>query len=123
MAFTTTKFDDASQYKIAFNGQVTNSVTQNLTNGPGVLYSVKIENTNDADVYLKIANAYTATPGTTAPTWIFRCTAAVTSTFEIPGGVAYDALSCWATENAAQSDNTTPSVSGNEAIRVTIVTG
>ena len=61
MAFVTTKFDDATTFKIAYNAQITNSVTSNLTSGSGVLYSVKIENTNDAAVFIKIANAITAT--------------------------------------------------------------
>ncbi len=123
MAFVTTKFDDATTFKIAYNAQITNSVTSNLTSGSGVLYSVKIENTNDAAVFIKIANAITATSGTTAPDWVFSCPAASTYTYEIPGGVAYDHLSCWATENAAESDNKAPSVSGNEAVKVTILVG
>ena len=123
MAFVTTKFDDASEYKIAYNSQLTYDVTSNLTGGPGVLYSVKIENTNNAAVYLKMANAYTATSGTTAPDWIFECAASSTYFFEIPGGVEFNALSCWATEAAAINNDVTPSVSGNEYVRVTIVTG
>ena len=123
MAFVTTKFDDATSFKIAYNSQITNTVTSNLTSGPGVLYSVKIENTNDAAVFVKIANAFTATSGSTAPDWVFSCPAASTYTYEIPGGVSFKALSCWATETAAENNNTTPSVSGNEAVQVTIVTG
>ena len=86
------------------------------------MHSVKIANTNDAAVYIKIANAHTATSGSTAPDWIFSCPASSTYFFEIPGGVAFDALSCWATENATPADNTAPSASGNETIAVTIVT-
>jgi hypothetical protein len=123
MAFVTTKFDNAVGHKIAYNSQITNTVTSNLTGGPGVFYSIKIENTNDAAVYIKVANAYTATSGSTAPDWIFSCPASSTYFYEIPGGVSFSALSVWANENAAESDNTTPSVSGNEAVKVTIVTG
>ena len=123
MAFVTTKFDDASAFKIAHNAQITATVTNNLTSGTGVLHSVKIENTNNAAVFLKIANSITATAGTTAPDWQFSVPAASTYTFQIPGGVAFDALSCWATEQAAQNNSTNPSVSANESIKVTIVTG
>jgi hypothetical protein len=123
MAFVTTKFDDATSFKIAHNAQITNSVTKNLTGGPGVLHSVKIENNNNAAVFIKIANAFTATSGSTAPDWIFSCPASSTYTYEVPGGVQFDALSVWANENAVESDNTTPSVSGNETVKVTIVTG
>ena len=111
MAFVTTKFDDATSFKIAHNAQITNSVTKNLTGGPG------------AAVFIKIANAITATSGSTAPDWIFSCPASSTYTYEVPGGVQFDALSVWANENAVESDNTTPSVSGNETVKVTIVTG
>ena len=101
---------------------MTNTVTKNITGGAGSLHSVKIANTNDAAVYIKIANAHTATSGSTAPDWIFSCPASSTYFFEIPGGVAFDALSCWATENATPADNTAPSAAGNEAVAVTIVT-
>ena len=123
MAFVTTKFDDATSFKVAYHSQITNAVTSNLTGGAGSLYSIKIENSNDAAVYIKIANAFTATSGSTAPDWIFSCPAASTYTYEIPNGVAFKALSVWANENAVETDNTTPSVSGNETVQVTIVTG
>ena len=123
MAFVTTKFDGAVSHKISHNSNVTSTVTKNVTDGAGVLHAVKIANTNVAAVFVKIANAHTATAGSTAPDWVFSCPAASTYFFEIPGGLAFDALSCWATENATPADNTTPSVSGNETIAVTIVTG
>lgn len=122
MAFVTTKFDGAVSHKISYHSNMTNTVTPNLTGGPGSLHSIKIANTNDAAVFVKIANAHTATSGSTAPDWIFSCPAASTYSFEIPNGVAFDALSCWATENATPADNTTPSISGNETVAVTIVT-
>ena len=114
MAFVTTKFDGAVSHKISYHSNMTNTVTVNLTGGPGSLHSIKIANTNDAAVFVKIANAHTATSGSTAPDWIFSCPAASTYSFEI--------LSCWATENATPADNTTPSISGNETVAVTIVT-
>lgn len=123
MAFVTTKFDTAVSHKISYSSSTTNSVTNNLTGGSGILYSCKIANTNNAAVYIKIANAYTATSGSTAPDWVFSCPASSTYFYEIPGGVAFDALSVWATENATPADNTTPSISANELVGVTIVTG
>jgi len=122
MAFITTKFGDIVDHKICHNASITDSVTTNLTGGPGTLYSVKIVNGNDADVYIKISNAFSASSGSTAPDWIFPCAASSTQTYEVPGGVAFDALSVWATENASPADDTAPSISGNEAIAVTILT-
>lgn len=71
MAFVTTKFDGAVSHKISYHSNMTNTVTVNLTGGPGSLHSIKIANTNDAAVFVKIANAHTATSGSTAPDWIF----------------------------------------------------
>ena len=88
----------------------------------GKLYSVKIANSNNAAVYVKLFNAYGASVGSTPPDWVFSCPASETYTYEIPGGVSYDALTVCATENGNPNDNTTPSVSVNEKIAVTIVT-
>ena len=123
MAFVTTKFDKAVDYKIAYHSQITAAVTENLTGGPGTFYSIKIQHGNDAAVYVKASNAYTATAGSTAPDWVFSCPAASTYFYEIPGGIAFDALSVWATETAAENNSANPSVSGNESVQVTIVTG
>ena len=124
MALSSTKFDNAVSYKVLYDSNMTNTVQGNVTDGAGRLMSVKIANTNNAAVYVKMSNAYTATSGSTAPDWIFSCPASSTYTYEIPNGTAYDALSVWATENPTPADNTAPSVSGlAEAIAVTIVTG
>ena len=125
MAFVTTKFGTVLPYRISYNSNITNAATSNLCNGPGTLYSVKVVNGNNAEVFVKIANALTATSGSTDPDWIFPCAASGTHTYEIPDGIAFDALSVWATENAIPSDNTAPSASLalNETISITLVTG
>ena len=125
MAFVTTKFGNALPYRVSYNANITNTVTSNLCDGSGTLYSVKVVNGNNAEVFVKIANALTATSGSTNPDWIFPCAASGTHTYEIPGGIAFDALSVWATENAIPSDNTAPSAdaAANETIAITLVTG
>tara|TARA_R100000664_G_C2760052_1_gene150641 strand:- start:1587 stop:1961 length:375 start_codon:yes stop_codon:yes gene_type:complete len=122
MAITSTKFDRAVSYKVLHDANMNNAAQKNVTDGPGKLHSVKIVNGNDAAVYVKLFNEYSANVGSTAPDWVFSCPAASTYTYEIPGGVSYDALTVCATENGTPSDNTAPSVSGNETIAVTIVT-
>tara|TARA_R100001086_G_scaffold199093_1_gene115351 strand:- start:2528 stop:2938 length:411 start_codon:yes stop_codon:yes gene_type:complete len=122
MSISTTKFNDVVSYKITNSSNLTASGSKNVTDGPGILYSVKIVNGNDAAVFVKISNALTFTAGNTAPDWIFRCAASSTQTFQIPNGCSFDALSLWATENASVSDNTNPSVSGNETVAVTLLT-
>jgi len=124
MAFVTTKFGSVLPYRVSYNSNITNAVTSNLCNGSGTLHSVKVVNGNNAAVYVKISNAFIATSGSTSPDWIFPCAASGTHTFEIPGGIAFDALSVWATENPIPSDNTAPSasVAAGETIAVTLVT-
>ena len=122
MAFKCTKFDNAVSHKVLHDTNITNAAQKNITDGPGRLHSIKIVNGNNAPVYVKLFNAYTAIVGTTAPDWIFSCLASVTTNYEIPGGVAFAALTVCATENANPSDATTPSASGNETIAVTIIT-
>ena len=122
MAFSSTKFDRAVSFKVLHDANITNAVQKNVTGGPGMLPSVKIVNGNDAAVYVKLFNEYSANEGTTAPDWVLSCPATSTYTYEIPGGVLYKALTVCATENGIPSDNTAPSVSGNETIAVTIVT-
>ncbi len=122
MAITSTKFDRAVSYKVLHDANMTNAAQNNVTDGPGKLHSVKISNSNNAAVYVKLFNIYAASVGSTAPDWVFSCPASSTYTYEIPGGVSYDALTVCATENGTPADNTAPSVSGNEKIAVTIVT-
>tara|TARA_R100000995_G_C3410736_1_gene89256 strand:+ start:120 stop:494 length:375 start_codon:yes stop_codon:yes gene_type:complete len=122
MALSSTKFDRAVSYKVLHDANMTNAAQNNVTDGPGKLHSVKIANSNDAAVYVKLFNNYSASVGTTAPDWVFSCPASSTYTYEIPNGVSYDALTVCATENGNPNDNTAPSVSGNEVIAVTIVT-
>ena len=122
MAISSTKFDRAVSCKILHDANMTNAAQNNVTDGPGKLHSVKIANSNNAAVYVKLFNNYSASVGTTAPDWVFSCPASSTYTYEIPNGVSYDALTVCATENGNPNDNTAPSVSGNEVIAVTIVT-
>tara|TARA_R100000458_G_scaffold58380_1_gene66299 strand:- start:1932 stop:2306 length:375 start_codon:yes stop_codon:yes gene_type:complete len=122
MAISSTKFDRAVSYKVLHDANMTNAAQKNVTDGPGKLHSVKIANSNNAAVYVKLFNAYGASVGSTPPDWVFSCPASETYTYEIPGGVSYDALTVCATENGNPNDNTTPSVSVNEKIAVTIVT-
>jgi|TARA_R100000458_G_C8253731_1_gene230169 hypothetical protein len=122
MAITSTKFDRAVSYKVLHDANMTNAAQKNVTDGPGKLHSVKIVNGNNAAVYVKLFNNYSASVGTTAPDWVLSCPASSTYTYEIPDGISYDALTVCATENGTPSDNTAPSVSGNETIAVTIVT-
>ena len=123
MALTSTRFDNAVSAKVLHDANMTNTAQLNITDGAGTLFSCKIVNTNNAAVFIKLVFGYTFSVGTTPPDLVFSCPASSTYEYDIPGGIPFGALCVCATENATPSDNTTPSVSGNETIAVTIVTG
>jgi hypothetical protein len=122
MALTSTKFSNAVSTKVLHDANMTSSTQQNITSGSGYLNSCEINNSNNAAVYVKFVFDYKATVGTTPPDLILSCPASSTYEYEIPNGIYFDALSVFATQNPTPLDNTTPSVSGNEKIAVTIVT-
>ena len=122
MALTSTKFANAVSSKVLHDANMTNAAQLNIVDGPGSLHSCKIANSNNAAVYVKFVFNYTFSVGTTAPDIVFSCPADSTYEYDIPGGASFTSLSVCATENATSSDNTTPSVSGQEKIAVTIVT-
>tara|TARA_R110000824_G_scaffold17134_16_gene69999 strand:+ start:261 stop:632 length:372 start_codon:yes stop_codon:yes gene_type:complete len=123
MAFTDTGFETAIAARVLYESSMTNAVQSNITGGPGTLYSVNINSSNDQVSYVKIANLYTASSGSTAPDWIFACAANSSEHYEIPGGISFDYLSIWLTVNPSPADNTGPTLTGNEAVAVTVVTG
>tara|TARA_R100001443_G_scaffold70513_3_gene78808 strand:+ start:510 stop:881 length:372 start_codon:yes stop_codon:yes gene_type:complete len=123
MALTSTRFDNAVSAKVLHDANMTNTAQLNVVDGSGTLFSCKIANSNNAAVYVKFVFGYSFAVGSAPPDLILSCPASSTYEYEIPGGISFDALSVCATENATPTDNTTPSVSGNEAIAVTIVTG
>tara|TARA_R110002012_G_scaffold260510_2_gene442211 strand:- start:254 stop:625 length:372 start_codon:yes stop_codon:yes gene_type:complete len=123
MALTSTKFANAVSSKVLNDANMTNTSQLNVVDGAGSLYSCKIVNSNNAAVFIKLVFGYVFTVGSTAPDLVLSCPASSTYEYEIPGGVPFTALSICATENATPSDNTAPSVSGNEKIDVTLVVG
>jgi len=85
------------------------SATVNVTASTGVIYMVEIDNeANSSAVYLKIRDATSATPSTTAsggagtPDYSFRAPAYTRICFSMPSGIAFTAgLSMWCTTAAA----------------------
>jgi len=63
----------------------------------GEFFLIKVDNSKNAGpVYLKIADAAAATPGTTHPDWIFYAAAGSISEYAMPFGVPYSVgLTTW----------------------------
>ena len=89
---------------------VSNTAANNVTNATaGTLYMLEADNSNNDfdDVYLKIIDANTATPGTTQPKISLYIPAKSKQTFVFKNGHAYTAgLSLWATRHAVYTDST-----------------
>tara|TARA_R100000306_G_C4369991_1_gene139469 strand:+ start:663 stop:1040 length:378 start_codon:yes stop_codon:yes gene_type:complete len=77
----------------------------------GSIYMVQIDNSkNTTTAYLKIADASSATPGSTVPGLVFYAAGATVATYSLPSGHAYaSGVSIWCTTGAATSSGTSPS--------------
>jgi len=76
----------------------------------GSIYMIQVDNRgNSTAVYLKIADASSATPGSTVPDMVFYAPASRSATYTLPVGHAYTAgVSIWCTttlsNTSSQSD-------------------
>lgn len=122
MALSVTDHDSAVDYKIVHESSLNATPDNNVTSGPGTLHSGFINNNNNQYIYIKIVDAYSASAGSTNPTWVFPCAANSVLSFEIPGGQTFSALSIWCTTGASPADSTAPSLTGNESVKVYLVT-
>lgn len=85
-----------------------NGITDETT---GTVYLLEVDNTNSRAVgaYLKIADASSATIGTTQPKLSLYIPPNTKQTFAFQNGHTYTAgLSIWATRNPEYTDNTKP---------------
>ena len=122
MALSVTDHDSAVDYKIVHESSLNATPDNNVTSGPGTFHSIFINNNNDQYIYIKIVDGYSASAGSTNPTWIFPCAASSVLNFEIPGGQSFSALSIWCTTGASPADSTAPSLGVGESVKVYLVT-
>ena len=122
MALSVTDHDSAVDYKVSYESSLTATPDNNVTSGPGTFHSIYINNNNNQYIYIKVVDAYSASTGSTDPTWIFPCAANSVLNYEIPGGQSFSALSIWCTTGASPADSTAPSLTGNESVKVYLVT-
>ena len=95
--------------KLVQDTQANGTVAANTTGGSGTLYGVEIINPNASAVYFKLANALTATPGTTAADVVLFCPASSTQNYSFVSGLAFSTgFSHWCVTAAAESNTTNP---------------
>ena len=99
--------------KLVLDTAPTNTAAANTTSAAGVLHMVEIDNSNyDTAVYLKIADATSATAGTTAATLVFYCPANTKQSYISAKGITFGAgFSHWCVTGAAQANTDAPLIS------------
>jgi hypothetical protein len=111
MAVTVTNQSNPLASKLVQDTAATNSAVDNSTGTSGTLYMVEIDNTGlAAIVYFKLADASSATAGTTAATIVLKCPASVKRSYVFPEGIAFSTgFSHWCVTGAAQTNTGAPS--------------
>ena len=110
MAVTVTNQSNPLATKLVQDTAATNSAVDNATGAAGTLYMVEIDNSNYGTVvYFKLANATSATVGTTVASLVLMCGASVKRSYVFPEGIGFDGFSHWCVTAAAQNSTAAPS--------------
>ena len=111
MAVTVTNQSNPLASKLVQDTAATSTAVDNTTGASGTLYMVEIDNsTYGTIVYFKLANATSATAGTTAAAMVFLCPASVKRSYVFPEGIAFaSGFSHWCVTAAAESNTSAPS--------------
>ena len=110
MAVTVTNQSNPLAAKLVQDTAATATAVDNTTGASGILYMVEIDNSSySTAVYFKMANAASATAGTTASEVTLLCPASVKRSYVFPGGITFSAgFSHWCTAGAAESNTGAP---------------
>ena len=110
MAVTVTNQSNPIASKLVQDTAATNEAVDNASGGSGTLYMVEIDNSGySTAVYFKLANATSATAGTTAAAMVFLCPASVKRSYVFPEGIAFSAgFSHWCVTESAESNTSAP---------------
>ena len=85
------------------------TAVNNTTGNSGTLFMVEIVNSAGAIVYFKLADATSATGGTTAADLVLRCPASATRSYAFPNGIAFaNGFSHWCVAGASESSTSAP---------------
>ncbi len=110
MAVTVTNQSNPLGSKIVQDTGATNSAIDNASGASGTLYMVEIDNASySTAVYFKLANATSATAGTTAAALVLLCPASTKRSYVFPEGIAFSSgFSHWCTTGAAEASTAAP---------------
>jgi hypothetical protein len=111
MAVSVTNQSTPLGSKIVQDTAATNSAVDNATGASGTLYMVEIDNSSYGTVvYFKLANATSATVGTTAAVMVLKCPASAKRSYVFPEGIAFSTgFSHWCVTGAAETSTAAPS--------------
>ena len=111
MAVTVTNQQNPLGAKIVQDNAATATSVDNTTGTSGTLYMVEVDNSSyGTAVYFKMADAASATAGTTAATMVFYCPANARRNYAFPEGIAFSTGFChWCTTGAAEANTGVPS--------------
>ena len=93
MATSTTKFEDAFDYKVVRETVCNNTAIVNVTSAPGSIYSISLKNGTTSQAHFKFFDVASVTMGTTRPEMILRVEGGTTTVFNIPDGLDFTYLS------------------------------
>ena len=112
MAVTVTNQLNPVGARIVNDSNTGATAADNTIGTTGTLYAVELDNTaNSSAVYFKMADALTATSGTTAATLVLVCPASTKMSYIFPTGIGFSAGFChWCVTGAAESETTGPSL-------------
>ena len=110
MAVTVTNQSNPIATKLVQDTAATNTAVDNASGAAGTLYMVEIDNSNYGTiVYFKLANATSATAGTTAALLVLLCPASAKRSYVFPEGIAFSTgFSHWCTTESAESNTSAP---------------
>jgi len=109
MAVTVTNQSNPLGSQLVQDTDAAGTAVDNASGGTGSLYAVEIINPNGAAVYFKLADAASATAGTTAADMVLMCPASSTKNYVFLAGVAFsNGFSHWCVTSAAENNTTDP---------------
>ena len=110
MAVTVSNQSNPLATKLVQDTSVSNTAVENTTGASGTLYMVEIDNTGLAStVFFKIADATSATAGTTAASFVFMCPASSKRSYAFPEGIAFSSgFSHWCVTAASEASTSAP---------------
>mgnify|MGYP003122168005 CR=1 FL=1 len=121
MATSTTKFEDAFDYKIVRETVCNNTAIVNATSEKGSIYSISLVNSTSSQAHFKFFDTESVTMGTTVASMVLRVEANTTTVYNIPDGYPFTHLSFACTLNQDPKDNTALTANNGATVDVKIV--